>query len=403
MRFLLLNQFYPPDGAPTGQYLHDLARELVNRGHAVRVVCSRHAYGTGEDLGPGGVLDGVEVRRVRGATFAPASLPGRIVAHSLYFFQAIACALLGSPRPDLVLSATSPPFLGLAGAIAHRWRGVAHAEWTMDLYPDVIEAHWIHGIRAWSRHFLDALARFQLRHAALVLTLGGAMAARVARYLSDETRMEIVPLWSLLAADGSGSSDVRVARGWPADALVLLYSGNMGRGHRFGEYLEAARRLGPSGPIWAFAGSGPRRPEIERFRLAHPDARIQLLAAVPPAEVTASLASADVHLVSLSKSWQGVIVPSKLQGAFGLGRPVIFVGADENEMALWIKESGGGWVIDEGDVEGLLGAVEQAANPGERDRRGRLGREYARDHFEVARNRGRVADLIEQCAATRRR
>ena len=36
VRFLLLNQFYPPDAAPTGVYLHDVARGLVAAGHEVR-------------------------------------------------------------------------------------------------------------------------------------------------------------------------------------------------------------------------------------------------------------------------------------------------------------------------------------------------------------------------------
>src|SRR5258708_2929950 len=118
MRFLFLNQFYPPDSAPTGRYLHEVATELVARKHHVRVVCSRNTYGTGEDLGPGEVLDGVDVRRVRGFPFASASVAGRAGAHLLYFVQAVASAAIGSPPPDLVLSATSPPFLGLAGAVA---------------------------------------------------------------------------------------------------------------------------------------------------------------------------------------------------------------------------------------------------------------------------------------------
>src|SRR5258707_3139794 len=74
MRFLFLNQFYPPDSAPTGRYLHEVATELVARKHHVRVVCSRNTYGTGEDLGPGEVLDGVDVRRARQARLCPASV-----------------------------------------------------------------------------------------------------------------------------------------------------------------------------------------------------------------------------------------------------------------------------------------------------------------------------------------
>ena len=63
MQILLLNQFYPPDVAPTGQVLHDLARVLVGRGHQVRVVCSRRSYDGGQRfpgtvfLSRAGVLD----------------------------------------------------------------------------------------------------------------------------------------------------------------------------------------------------------------------------------------------------------------------------------------------------------------------------------------------------------
>jgi len=403
MRFLFLNQFYSPDPAPTGRYLHEVATELVGRGHEVRAVCSRKAYGTGEDLGPGQVLDGVDIRRVRGAPVGGMSLPGRAAQHLAYFAQAAAHAAFRSPAPDLVLAATSPPFLGLAAALAGRWRGTAHAEWTMDVYPDVLQAHWRTGDHGWADRLLEAVARFQLEGAELVLTLGTCMAGRVARYVSDRSRVKTVPLWSAVDADdGDRTSEWRARRGWREEDLVFLYSGNMGRGHRFGEFLEAARKLGPGGPVWAFVGDGPRRVEVERFHDAHADARVELLPYVASGDVGASLGAADVHLVSLSKGWEGLIVPSKLQSAFSIGRPVIFVGPGENDAAGWIRESGGGWIVEEGDVEGLLRAVQECGSPTERARRGWAAQDYARIHFDGKRNRERVADLLEECASVGR-
>ena len=64
MKILLANQFYPPDMAPTGQHLHDLARCLVARGHSVRVLCSRRSYDGGGEYAAEETLDGVEVRRL---------------------------------------------------------------------------------------------------------------------------------------------------------------------------------------------------------------------------------------------------------------------------------------------------------------------------------------------------
>ena len=52
MRVLLLNQFYRPDTAATGQLLADVAGELVRRGHETHVLCSRRAYGGGERVLP---------------------------------------------------------------------------------------------------------------------------------------------------------------------------------------------------------------------------------------------------------------------------------------------------------------------------------------------------------------
>src|ERR1051325_1578303 len=104
--------------------------------------------------------------------------------------------------------------------------------------------------------------------------------------------------------------------------MVLLYSGTMGRGHRSTDFLEAARRLAGRGPIWAFAGGGPRRSEVERFAAAHPDARVHVWPYVAREELAATLAAADVHLISVRRGWSGIIVPSKLQAAFALGRPV---------------------------------------------------------------------------------
>jgi colanic acid biosynthesis glycosyl transferase WcaI len=401
-RFLFINQFYPPDPAPTGRLLHEVAAELVRRGHYVRVLCSRKEYGSGRNLGPSVSLDGVEVHRAFATPFNAQRLPGRVADDGVFLLHAAAHAVLGSPRIDLVLAASSPPLIGLAAALAHRTRGLAHAHWTMDVYPDVLEAHgWIErgsqGARA-----LKAIARFQFARAALILTLGPFMAERVAMHLGTRGSLHAVPLWSDLAEDAATPSEVqrmREERGWREDDVVLLYSGNMGRGHRFGEFLEAARQLGADGPVWAFAGGGQRRGEIEGYRRRHPSARIELLPYVDAPDTGASLSSGDVHLVSLSSEWQALIVPSKLQAAFALGRSVIFVGPPANEIASWITESGAGWVVPEGDVAALIKAVQEARQPGERARRGRAALDFGRRHFDAKANRARVADLLEACAS----
>ena len=40
VHLLLINQYYPPDEAPTGLMLESVAEELVAMGHEVTVLCS---------------------------------------------------------------------------------------------------------------------------------------------------------------------------------------------------------------------------------------------------------------------------------------------------------------------------------------------------------------------------
>ena len=396
---LLLNQYYPPDLAPTGQYLHDLARILVARGHHVDVICSQRSYDGGEHYPDQEDLDGVRVVRLPALGFGRLSFAGKLADYQS-FIGLLASRLVCLARPDLVVSLTTPPFLGVLAKLAASYHCCPHAHWVMDLYPDVMAAQGFVTGALYSR--LRCLTRWELSKASVVISLGSFMAARVAKYLDNGYNGEWVHLWSapeLSPWTTTESNLLRARRGWSTEEFVLMYSGNMGLGHRLGEFMEAARLSGPSGPLWAFVGGGKKRREVEAFKRDHSSARIEILPYAPRELLRASLCSADVHLASLDSQWQGLMVPSKIQALFAVGRPVIFVGGLENEAARWVLESGGGWVVGEGDVSGVLKAVEAARDPAERLRRACAAHEFAQAHFTMTANCGRLAEILERSLA----
>jgi glycosyltransferase involved in cell wall biosynthesis len=397
VRFLLVNQFYPPDMAPTGQHLHDLAQCLVARGHDVTVLCSRRSYDGGGEYSAESMIDGVRVRRLRAFGFGrrgAARAADYVSFHVALAFEAKRLGLF-----DLTLSLTTPPYVGWTVARAFGRRAGVRAHWVMDIYPDVLAAHG--GLRTGGMVYraLQALTRWQFSGAALVLALGPRMSARLAPYVSGGTRLEWVPLWGTpgsVSADAEQVRAQRERRGWASDDCVLLYSGNMGLGHRLEEFLAAAARMGTGRTVWAFAGGGRRLEEAKACANANPTARIDVLPYVPQSELGASLGAADVHLVSLRSGWEGLILPSKLQAAFSSGRPVIFVGPTANEAADWLLDSGGGWRVGEGDVDGLMAVVREACDTAERARRGAAALAYSHRHFDRATNTERIANLLEE-------
>lgn len=401
MQFLLLNQFYPPDPAPTGWYLHGLARELVRRGHQVKVLCSRRSYDGKDSFPRWEILDGVEVSRLAATGFGRRGFVGKMADYGSFYGSLATHLLLDRSGPDLILSLTTPPYISLLGKAAAAQRGCRHAHWIMDLYPDVMFAHRAEQEDGFVSRLLRNLTRFQLQGAEAVISLGSKMAEKVAVYTGKggvELAVTGIPLWSdpdLTPWPPGETNPLRKERGWDPREVVFLYSGNMGVGHRFKEFLGAAKQLGPSGPRWVFSGGGKRKKEVETFAAAHPDARIEFLGYVPQSQLRSHLCAADIHLASLDADWQGLMVPSKIQASFAVARPVLFVGGCHCETAAWIQESGGGWVVEQNDANGLLKAIEQTLDPAERQRRGQAAAEFARQNFQLSKNGARIARLLE--------
>jgi glycosyltransferase involved in cell wall biosynthesis len=110
-----------------------------------------------------------------------------------------------------------------------------------------------------------------------------------------------------------------------------------------------------------------------------------------------SLSAADVHLVTLKSEMAGLSVPSKLYGIMAATRPVIFIGPDESEVSLVIKEAQCGDVIRPGDTNAAIAALKKYYdNRDEIARRGHAGRMYFARYCERAISTERFWTLLSE-------
>lgn len=395
MRLYLINQFFPPDDAPTGVLLSHVAEALRKAGHDVTVLCSEAGY-THRDptsLGTQESIEGVRIVRLRGPRAGRRDKLSKMLAYLVFYLHLSWHLLTVQPKPDRIVALTTPPFLSVLTRLVATLRKCEHAHWVMDLYPDVIFAHGMMRPASWGGRLLTMLARWGMagKRCVSVITIGPDMADRLSAYVSKGAPLSWVPLWSTSCDDrGVDPPSLEVGAG---RRLKIMYSGNMGLGHRFGEVLSASVRWGQR-IEWHFTGEGSHRREIEQHIAAHPELPIQLGAYVDATQLRAHLQSADVHLVSLEPNWDGTMVPSKLQGIFAVGRPVIFIGSRENSLASWIAESGGGWIVEPDDQLAMDAALNDAQDRAVCEAKGRAARIFADSHFNRFHNQSRVAALM---------
>src|ERR1700744_4255525 len=127
MKILLLNQFFWPDSAATSQLLTDLARGLEKNGHQVYAVCAEGAYAIKDLSDP----PPVKIHRVKTVPFVRGPL-GRVLSYASFFLNAVFRGLT-LPKPDLVITLTTPPLLSLVGSLIKIFRGSRHFIWEMDV------------------------------------------------------------------------------------------------------------------------------------------------------------------------------------------------------------------------------------------------------------------------------
>ena len=292
---------------------------------------------------------------------------------------------------------TTPPLVGLLGAHLKKRRNIPYLLWCMDLYPEALIAHGFS--RPWNPclPLLWLLARTERARAAAVVALGPDMAARLAD--TGAVRVEEIPVWSSLVvtpALEAAAQELRRQRGWGADEIVLLYSGNMGRAHRATEFATLAEQLRGSTPRvrFAFSGGGPLRPEWERQW----GGLFEFMPPVPEELCAAHLLAADVHLVSQQPEWTGVVVPSKFQAACALGRPVIFAGPPQSAVGAWLVQADAGWLLPPGDAAAIAAVSSGIRDGASRAGKGARAQALFQRRFTKAANCAKLLALVETLA-----
>jgi glycosyltransferase involved in cell wall biosynthesis len=388
VKLVFFNRYYWPDRSATSQLLTDLATALAAGGHEVTVVAGDREQDPAAPRLPRRARDrGVEIRRLRTTALGRRSLFGRALDHLFFYAAARWYALWYVRRGDVVIAKTDPPLLGAALLPEVCLKRAALVNWLQDLYPEVAGQLGMLG-----RSPFTALLRWwrdlSLRHARMNVVIGERMRERVAA-IAGPDRVRAIHNWSLpLAATAAPAPDNPLRRELGLrDEVVVAYSGNLGRAHRFESLLAAGEHLRERRDLrFLVIGDGPQKAAVEAAARERGLANWTFLPLQPRERLGDSLGAADVHVISLEPKLEGLVVPSKVYGVLAAGRPCVFIGAPDGEVAEILRRHDCGITVDPEDAVALVVAIEQLA--GDAALRRRLGanaRRASDAHFTAAR------------------
>lgn len=399
MRIVFVNRFFAPDHSATSQMLTDLAVALAAAGADVHVVTSRLRCGGGAQLPREETVGGVAVHRAWSSAFGRGSLAGRALDYATFCAAATLALRALARRGDVVVAMTDPPLVSVPAAwVAYR-RGARLVNWLQDVFPEVGEALGVRLAGGTTGRWLRGLRDRSLRRAAANVVVGRRMRDRVAATGVDPRRVTVIENWADGAALRPLVPDANPLRDeWGLDGkFVVAYSGNMGRAHEFDTVLAAAEVLrGRADVAFLFVGDGARRPAIEARVVARGLPNVSFRPYQPRERLGASLAAADVHLVTLRPELEGLVVPSKLYGIAAVGRPAIFVGDPAGEAGAFLAGARCGLAVRPGDALALVAAIETlAGDPALAQRMGAAARRTFDERHDLPRAVARWRALLE--------
>jgi colanic acid biosynthesis glycosyl transferase WcaI len=405
-RVVLLNRYFYPDESATAQLLADLAFGLAERGYDVHIICSRQLYGTPESrLAASETVRGVVIHRIWTTRFGRRRLWGRAFDYAS-FYVTCAIALLRLLRTsDIVVAKTDPPLASIVAALAARCKGALLVNWLQDIFPEVASQLGANPLPASLDRALRSLRDASLRSAEVNIVLG----SRMLEYISARVparKCRVIENW----ADGEslrpklpGDSVLRRRLGL-ADKFVIGYSGNLGRAHEIETVLGAAETLSAEDRVaFLFIGGGVKMEELKASVERRSLANFHFLPYQPREQLEDSLAAADVHLVSLIPSLEGLIVPSKFYGILAAGRPVVFVGDPDGELARIIAKSRCGRVVAIGHADDLRAAIDELRTAADlRLAMGLAARDLLCSRFSTRRALSRWIEVLDEIGADTR-
>lgn len=361
-RLIFVNRFFYPDHSATSQMLGDLAFRLAHAGREVIVVCSRQLYDDADaNLPPREHVDGVEVWRVGATRRGRSSLAGRAVDY-LTFHVSTAWRLWRLLRSgDIVVAKTDPPLLGVTVAAAARLRGARLVNWLQDVFPEVATRLGVGGLPSSVTRALTTLRDASLRAASCNVAIGTLMARYLLSRGLPAHRVTVIENWAdarFVHPLPAASSQLRRELGL-LDSFVVGHSGNLGRAHDVETLLSAAHSLRDlERVVFLIIGGGAGYLQLhDRVRAAGLQDRFRFLPYQPRERLADSLAAADVHLASLREELEGLIVPSKFYGVIAAGRPLIFIGHAQGEIALRLRDAACGLTAPAGAPEALAQSI----------------------------------------------
>lgn len=353
-RIVIISEMFYPSTTTTAHILTDVADGLVRR-FDVEVITTSSLYDIREEEFREETSEEktYPIHRIKGKGYDKNHILSRIFGLFSTSLKLGWKIVRNVRKTDRVLIVTNPAPLLLLVSLLRKFKPFNLTVLVHDVFPENTLAA---GLIKSESNIFYRVSRKIFNKAYLsadnLVVLGRDMADVVAKKVGhgkNAPTITIIENW----ADSIPDSEFRESAQGDNDSLRVLYAGNIGRVQGLEYFIDIICEADNPALSFTIRGDGAKAREIRTKVESLPRSGIEFADKFTRKEQLEILLNCDIALVILTKGMYGLGVPSKSYNIMEAGKPILFIGDLNSEIARMVRENDIGYCFDIEDRQGI--------------------------------------------------
>ena len=345
-RLWIVTELFHPDELATSYILTHIANALADR-YEVHAICGP-VIASGNSLP---LHNDIRIHRTTIANISKNHIISRIFRFLILTTLMSMRVIFHCRRSDKVLCVTNPAPIILIIQMIKRIIGFHLTILVHDVFPEnTIPAGLCHSDQTWNYRLMKKAYDFSYASADKIIVLGEDMKKVLEKKICNhhsKAQICIIPNWA----------DIHEVKPIPRvstdNTISLQYAGNLGRVQGLETILRLFKEAHNPALKLSIWGSGAIEDQLKEYCSQEHLDNVIFHGSYLRSKQTEVIGSSDLSIITLEKGMYGLGVPSKSYNIMAAGRPILFIGPVESEIALEVKRHQLGFVFSNDDEEGI--------------------------------------------------
>lgn len=362
-RTWIISEYCYPVVVTTGYYVTEIAEYLAAKGLDVGVITSNNTY---YDSDVSSQLkyeehNGVKIYRKIHRQISKNDNKKRVVRFITLSFSFFWMSLRHLKKGDQVIVLTNPAFFMLFMPVVRFFTGCKYHILVHDIFPENLSSL---GKVNQSSVFYKLLKKVfdkAYSKADSLISIGNDMSKVLAAKVNGKTPISLIPNWAdvndVRPQVKEETETYKKIQDFAEGRVLFQFAGNLGKAQGLDNLMNAIDKVETDNARFLFVGAGAKLDDINKFAEGHDNT--YSFGFVSRSQQNDFLNACDVGIVTLADGMYGLGVPSKSYNIMATGHPILYVGEEDSEVAMFVKKYDIGWVVKPNDPIALKNQIEE--------------------------------------------